>query len=75
MDFVTIALFSNDPLYCYRKGCLCSLTNFPLEQIHMKGEREVAVSEISYPSLYQKCTLVDGRQISEEKRGIKPMHS
>ena len=47
--------------------------NFLPEKIHLKGEWEVAISEISYPSLYQtvtegKCTFVDGRESSEEKK-------
>ena len=45
----------------------------------MKGEWAVAISEISYPSLYQnvtegKFTFVDGRESSEEKRLIVPMN-
>ena len=45
----------------------------------MKGEWKVAISEISYPSLYQnvtegKFTFVDGRESSEEKRKIVPMN-
>ena len=40
---------------------------------------EIAVSEISYPFLYQnvtegKFTFVDSREVSEEKRKIVPMH-
>ena len=45
----------------------------------MKGEWEVAISEISYLFLYQnvtkgKFTFVDGRESSEKKRKIVPMH-
>ena len=45
----------------------------------MKGEWELAISEISYPSLYQnvteeKFTFVDGRESPEEKRKFQPMH-
>ena len=45
----------------------------------MKGEWEVAISEISYLSLYEnvteeKFTLADGRENSEEKRKIVPMN-
>ena len=45
----------------------------------MKVEREVALSEISYPSLYQNVTegkfiFVDGRESSAEKRKIVPMN-
>ena len=56
-----------------------SFPNFLPEQVHSKGEWAVAVSKISYPSLYQyvtegKFTFVDGRENSEEKRKIVPMH-
>ena len=45
----------------------------------MKEEWEVALSELTYPSLYQvvterKFTFVDGRKKSEEKRKVVPMH-
>ena len=45
----------------------------------MKREWEFAISEISYPSLYQnvtevKFTFVDGTESPEEKRKIEPMH-
>ena len=58
---------------------LIFLTNFLPEQIHLKGERAIAISEVSYPSLYQivteeKLTFVDGRESSEVKRKIVPMH-
>ena len=50
---------------------LVFLTNFLPEQIHLKGEWEVAISEISYPSLYQnltegKFTFVDGQESPEQ---------
>ena len=40
---------------------------------------EVAFSEISYPSWYQKVTegkftFIDGRERPEEKRKIQPIH-
>ena len=77
MDFFTIELVSNASFDCYPNNSLSSFTNFLPEQIHLKGEREVAISEISYPSLYQnvtegKFTFVDGRESSEEKRKIVP---
>ena len=44
-----------------------------LEQQHLKGECEVAISEVSYPSLYQKVsekkfTFIDGREGFEEAK-------
>ena len=58
---------------------LIFFTNFLPEQINLKGEWEVVISEISYPSLYQnitegKFTFVDGRESSEEIKKIVPMN-
>ena len=79
MDSFTMELVSNASFNCYPNNSLSSFTNFLHEQIHLKGEWEVAISEISYPSLYQnvtegKFTFVDGRESSEEKRKIVPMN-
>ena len=79
MDFFTIELISNAPFNCYPNNSLSSFTNFLSEQIHLKREWEVTILEISYAFLYQNITegnftFVDGREISEEKRKIVPMH-
>ena len=79
MDSFTIELVSNAYFNFYPNNSLSYFTNFLLEQIHLKGEWEVATSEISYPFLYQnvtegKFTFVDGRENPEEKRKIQPMH-
>ena len=79
MDSFTIEQVSNASFNCYPNNSLTSFTNFLPEQIHLKGEWEVAISEISYPSLYQnvteiKFTFIDGRESPEEKRKIQPMH-
>ena len=79
MDSFTIELVSNAFFNCYPNNSISSFTNFLPEQINFKGEWEVAISEISYPSLYQnvteaKFTFVDGRESSEEKRKIVPMN-
>ena len=79
MDSFTIELVSNASFSCFPNNSFISLTNFLPEQIHLKGEWEVAISEISYPSLYQnvseeKLTFIDGRESPEEKRKIQPMH-
>ena len=76
MDSFTVELVSNASFNCYPKSSLSSFTNFLPEQIPLKGEREVAFSEISYLSLYQNVnefTFVDGRESSEERK-IQPMH-
>ena len=79
MDSFTIELVSSNSFNCYPINSLSSFTNFLPEQEQLKGEWEVAISEISYPSLYQnvtegKFTFVDGRESSEEKRKIVPMN-
>ena len=79
MDSFTIELVSNASFNCYPNNSLSSFTNFLPEQIRLKGEWEVAISEISYTSLYQnvtegKFTFIDGRESPEEKRKIQPMH-
>ena len=78
MDSFTIELVLNASFNCYPNNSLNSFTSFLPEQIHLKGEWEVAISEISYPSLYQnvtegKFTFIDGRESPEEKRKIQPM--
>ena len=78
MDSFTIELVSNASFHFYPNNSLSSFTNFIPEQIHLKGEWEVDISEKSYPSLYQNdaersFTFVDGRESSEEKRKIVPM--
>ena len=79
MDCFTIELVSNASFNCYPKNSLSSLTNFLPEQILLRRDWEVAISDISFPSLNQnvtevKFTFVDGRENSEEKRKIVPMH-
>ena len=44
MDSFTIELVSNASFNCYPNNSLSSFTNFPPEQIHLKGEWEVAIS-------------------------------
>ena len=73
MDSLTIELVSNASFNCYPNNSLSSFSNFLPEQIHLKGEWEAAISEISYPFLYQKNTegnfiFVDGKESSEEKK-------
>ena len=78
MDSFTIELVSNASFNCYPNNSLSSFTNFLPEQLHLKGEWNVAFSEISYPSFYQNVTegkfnLIDGRENPEEKRKIQPI--
>ena len=65
MDSFTIELVSNASFICYPNRNLSSFTNFLPEQIHLKGEWEVAISIF---------TFVDGRESSEEKSKVVQMH-
>ena len=50
MDSFTVELVFNASGNCYPNNSLSSFTNFSPEQMYLKGEWEVAISEISYPS-------------------------
>ena len=56
MDSFTIELVSNASGELFRDNTLSSFTNFSPEQINLEGQWEVAISEISYPSMYQNIT-------------------
>ena len=56
MDFFTIELVSNASSELFPNNTLSSFTNFLPEQVNLEGQWEVAVSEISYPSMYQNVT-------------------
>ena len=78
MDSFTIELVSNASFKCYPNSSLSSFIVFLLEQIHLKREWEVAISEISYHSFYQndsdgKFAFIDGRESSEEKYTVQNM--
>ena len=75
MDSFTIELVSNASFNCYPNNSLSSFTNFLSEQIHLKGEWEVAISALSYPSLCQnvtegKFTFADGRETLRRKERL-----
>ena len=54
MDSFTIELASNASGELFPDNTLSSFTNFLPEQVNLEGKWEVAISEISYPSIYQK---------------------
>ena len=56
MSSFTVELVSNASFDCYPNNTLSSFTNFLPEQINLVGEWEVAITELSYPSLYQNIT-------------------
>ena len=56
MDSFTIELVSNASGELFPENTLGSFTNFLPEQVNLEGQWEVAISEISYPSMYQNIT-------------------
>ena len=55
----TVELVSNVSFDCYPNNTLSSFINFLPEHFNLEGEWEVALTELSYPSLYQSIT--DGK--------------
>ena len=53
MDSVTIGLVYNASGELFPNNTHSSFTNFLPEQVNLEGQWEVAISEISYPSMYQ----------------------
>ena len=51
MDSFTIGLVSNASVGLFPDNTLSSFTNFLPEQVNLEGQWEVAISEISYPSI------------------------
>ena len=49
MDSFTKELVSIASGELFPDKTLSSLTNFPLEQLNLEGQWEVAISELSYP--------------------------
>ena len=56
MESFTIELVSNESAQLFPDKTLSSFTNFLPEQLNLDGQWEVTISEISYPSMYQKVT-------------------
>ena len=57
MDSFTIELVSNASSELFPDNTLSSFTIFLPEQVQLDGQWEVAISEISYPSMYQNVTV------------------
>ena len=53
MNSFTVELASNASFDCFPNNTLSSFSNFLTEQVNLEGEWEVAITELSYPSLYQ----------------------
>ena len=56
MESFTIELVSNASAQLFSDNTLSSFTNFLPDQLNLDGQWEVAISEISYPSMYQNVT-------------------
>ena len=56
MDSFTIELVSNASGELFPDNTLSSSTNFLPEQLNLKGQWQVAISGIFYPSMYQNIT-------------------
>ena len=56
MDSFTIELLSNACGELFPDNTLSSFTNFLPKQVNLEGQWEVAISETSYPSMYQNLT-------------------
>ena len=66
MESFTIELVSNASAQLLPDNTLSSFTNFLPEQLNLEGQWEVAISEISYPSMYQNVT--EGKLMFFDKR-------
>ena len=56
MDSFTIELVSNASSQLFPNNTLSSFTNFLPEQMNMDGQWKVAISDNSYPTMYQNFT-------------------
>ena len=56
MESLTIELVPNASAQLFPDNTLSPFTNFLPEQLNLDGPWEVAISEISYPSMYQSVT-------------------
>ena len=56
MKSLTIELVSNASAQVFPDNTVSSFTNFLPEQLNLDGQWEVAISEISYPSMYRNVT-------------------
>ena len=66
MESFTIELVSNASAQLFPDNTLSSFTNFLPEQLNLDGQWEVAISEISYPSMYQNVT--EGKYMFFDKK-------
>ena len=56
MDSFTVELVSNAQSELFPDNTISSFTSFLPDQVNLEGQWVVAISEISYPSMYQNVT-------------------
>ena len=66
MESFTIELVSKASAQLFSDNTLSSFTNFLPEQLNLDGQWEVAISETSYPSMYQNVT--EGKLVCFDKK-------
>ena len=66
MDLFSIELVSNASGELFPNNTLSSITNFLPKQVNLEGQWEVAISGISYPSMYQNKTEVKFKFFDEK---------
>ena len=72
MSSITVELASNALFDCYPNNTLSSFTIFLPEQIDLDGKWEVAITELSYPSLCQNITEGKFFYLDEATPDTKP---
>ena len=72
MSSFNVELVSNASSDCYPNNTLSSFTNFLTEQTNLDGEWEIAITELSYPSLYQNITEGKFFYLDEATPDTKP---
>ena len=65
MESFTITLVSIASAQLFADKTLSSFANFFSEQLNLEGQWEVAISETSYPSVYQYVT--EGKFVFSDK--------
>ena len=69
MESFTIELLSNASAQLFPDNTLSSFTIFLPEQLKLDGQWEVAISETSYPSMYQN--VAEGNFMFFDKKLLK----
>ena len=71
MDSFTIELVSKTFGELFPNNTLSSFTNVLPEQVNLEVQCEVAISEISYPSMYQNKTEGNFKFLTENFRNLR----